>query len=72
MLQAGGNRQGLNFEQVAAISVPLPPLAEQRRIAAVFAACDREIELLQQKRNLLRQQKQGLMQQLLTGQRRVS
>jgi len=64
-------RGSLRWNEFSKIFVPLPSLDEQRRIAAVLAACDREIEMLQGKRNLLRQQKQGLMQQLLTGQRRV-
>jgi type I restriction enzyme, S subunit len=50
----------------------LPSLAEQRRIAAVLQACDQEIALLHEKRELLQQQKQGLMQKLLTGRVRVS
>ncbi|MFD3609779.1 restriction endonuclease subunit S [Streptomyces atroolivaceus] len=32
-LQVGGNREGLNFEQVGNLSVPAAPLEEQRRIA---------------------------------------
>lgn len=65
--QAGGNRQGLNFEQVRSFTIPLPPLAEQRRIAAVLSAADREIEGLTRELALLKEQKRGLMQGLLTG-----
>lgn len=53
------------------ISVPLPPLDEQRAIAAVLDAADREIVLLEQKAACLREEKKALMQQLLTGKRRV-
>ena len=53
------------------ISVPLPPLDEQRAIAAVLDAADREIVLLEQKATRLREEKKALMQQLLTGKRRV-
>ena len=49
----------------------VPTLAEQTAIAEVLTAADREIELAQQKLELLRQQKRGLMQQLLTGKKRV-
>lgn len=49
----------------------VPALAEQTAIAEVLTAADREIELAQQKLELLRQQKRGLMQQLLTGKKRV-
>ena len=48
-----------------------PSKAEQTAIAQVLTAADREIELAQQKLELLRQQKHGLMQQLLTGKKRV-
>jgi type I restriction enzyme S subunit len=44
---------------------------EQKKIAQVFITADREIETLQQKLNLLKQEKKALMQQLLTGKRRV-
>ncbi|HET8851794.1 MAG TPA: hypothetical protein VFN02_04650 [Ktedonobacteraceae bacterium] len=42
-------------------------LAEQRRIAALLQLCDDEVILLDRKLALLKKQKQGLMQQLLTG-----
>lgn len=48
-----------------------PSKAEQTAIAEVLTAADREIELAQQRLELLRQQKRGLMQQLLTGKKRV-
>lgn len=48
-----------------------PSKAEQTAIAEVLTAADREIELAQQKLELLRQQKRGLMQQFLTGKKRV-
>lgn len=44
---------------------------EQRRITAVLQACDREIDLLSQKRDALQRQKKGLVQRLLTGRVRV-
>lgn len=68
---AGRNRV-LNKSDFLRLKVSIPSLPEQRRIAEVLQACDSEIELLEQKRDLLKQQKQGLMQQLLTGRVRVS
>ena len=66
------NRRGrLGWEDFARIKVPLPSEAEQRRIAEFFATVDQEINLQQQRLAALRQQKQGLMQRLLTGQVRV-
>ena len=53
------------------LKVPLPSLDEQQKIAAVLTVADREITILQQKLATLKQEKQALMQQLLTGKRRV-
>lgn len=47
--------------------VPLPPLPVQRRIAKILSTADREIELLKQEVEQLKEQKKGLMQLLLTG-----
>lgn len=57
--------------QLINVSVPLPPIEEQRKIAAVLQTCDEKIALLQQKLAALQQQKKGLMQRLLTGRVRV-
>jgi len=61
----------LKFTNFAKIKVKLPGLEEQRRIAAVLNACDRELDLLHRKRDAFQQQKKGLMQRLLTGRVRV-
>ncbi|WP_270694296.1 MULTISPECIES: restriction endonuclease subunit S [unclassified Aeromonas] len=53
------------------LKVPLPSLDEQQKIATVLTVADREITILQQKLATLKQEKQALMQQLLTGKRRV-
>jgi len=53
------------------IKVLIPSLGEQQKIAAVINIADREIETLQQKLACLKQEKKALMQQLLTGKRRV-
>lgn len=66
-----GGQGNLSGEIVLNYKIPVPPLAEQTAIAQVLTAADREIELAQQKLELLRQQKRGLMQQLLTGKKRV-
>lgn len=44
---------------------------EQQKIASVLTAADKEIELLQAKLAHLKDEKKALMQQLLTGKRRV-
>ena len=57
-----------NFSQV---KVSIPSLAEQTAIAEVLMSADKEIEIAKTKLSSLRNQKRGLMQQLLTGKRRV-
>ena len=56
------------FEKV---KFTVPPRKEQKEIASVLSSSDQELETLQQKLNCLKQQKKALMQQLLTGKRRV-
>lgn len=53
------------------LSVAIPPLPEQQKIASVLSSCDREIALLREQLEQYKQQKKGLMQQLLTGRVRV-
>lgn len=48
-----------------------PYLEEQQEIAAVLSAADQEISTLQSQLDGLKQEKKALMQQLLTGKRRV-
>ncbi|SEI71306.1 type I restriction enzyme, S subunit [Allopseudospirillum japonicum] len=62
----------LSRETLNAIKVSVPStIEEQQKIAAVLSAADQEITTLQQKLNHLKQEKKALMQQLLTGKRRV-
>lgn len=68
--QAGGNRQGLNFEQIKSFKLPLPPLSEQRKIARIISTWDRAIEITEKLLSNSQQQKKSLMQQLLTGKKR--
>jgi len=49
----------------------LPDYKEQTAIAQVLQSADKEISLLKAKADKLREQKKGLMQQLLTGKKRL-
>jgi type I restriction enzyme S subunit len=51
--------------------VVTPRNREEPKIAAIFSAADQEITNHQNQLATLQQQKKGLMQQLLTGKRRV-
>jgi type I restriction enzyme S subunit len=69
--QAGGNRQGLNFQQIRSFNIPLPSINEQRQIAEILTTIDDKLQVLIDKKVQYQELKRGLMQQLLTGQRRV-
>lgn len=69
--QAGGNRQGLNYNQVRSFLVPNPSIGEQRIIAEVLSDVDRllgALDALVAKKHAI---KQAAMQQLLTGKTRL-
>lgn len=51
--------------------IKLPSLEEQQSIAEVLSCSDREIQAISERLDFLKQEKKALMQQLLTGKRRV-
>ncbi|MDA9207358.1 restriction endonuclease subunit S [Octadecabacter sp.] len=61
----------LALERIRGFRVPVPSLKEQQMIAAVLNDCVQEITSLINDANHLRTEKKALMQQLLTGKRRV-
>jgi len=67
----GSVRDSVNFSSLEAISLSIPNLEEQQKIAAVLTNADQEIEILEQQLTDLQQEKKALMQQLLTGKKRV-
>lgn len=60
-----------DFESFLSLGMNLPEIQEQKAIAKVLQTGANEIQLLQKKLNMLKEQKKGLMQQLLTGKKRV-
>ncbi|EAK0427436.1 restriction endonuclease subunit S [Campylobacter fetus] len=70
-LAQGSTRFNISKNQMMKLKIKLPNLAEQQKIAEVLSACDDEINLLKDKLLNLKLQKQGLMQNLLTGKVRV-
>ena len=69
--QAGGNREGLNYQQIRSFDVPLPPVPEQHEIASALSSVDEKISVLTAKQERYQTLKRGLMQKLLTGEWRV-
>lgn len=63
--QVGGNRQGLNFEQIKSIQFAIPPVREQTAIATALSDADALITSLEKLIEKKRAIKQGAMQQLL-------
>lgn len=68
---SGGVRIRIYFDDLGMLGLPIPELDEQRRIGAVFETVDGEIECLERLLVAHQRQKHALVQQLLTGKRRV-
>lgn len=65
-------RMAVKIEPFLATKLNMPPtLKEQQKISDIFSVADQEIQSLQQQLYHLKQEKKALMQQLLTGKRRV-
>jgi type I restriction enzyme S subunit len=62
----------ISKESFLAISIPLPPLPEQQKIAAILSTWDQAIEKLERLIEAKEERKKGLMQGLLTGRVRVT
>ena len=69
---AGTDPPNIGIHDLNNIKIPLPSVPEQRKIATVLSTIDKEISIHQNQLSTLKQQKKGLMQQLLTGKRWVT
>ncbi|MCR3969007.1 restriction endonuclease subunit S [Aeromonas veronii] len=68
----GGTKQAnLSAKQVQELVAPIPPLPEQRKIANILSTWDKAISTTEQLLANSQQQKKALMQQLLTGKKRL-
>lgn len=70
----GGRAHGLlnvKPSDFFSLKVAVPGFEEQQKIASVLSAADTEISTLEKKLTCLKDEKKALMQQLLTGKRRV-
>ncbi|MEA9487630.1 restriction endonuclease subunit S [Xanthomonas campestris] len=71
-INASVDRRGsLRWKHFQRIHIPLPPVEEQQAIATMLAQACREVALIKNQLDLLREEKSALMSQLLTGKRRV-
>ena len=64
-------RKRLYWDSFAPIGCILPPIAEQQKIAAILTTQDKVIELKEKRLAEKQRQKKYLMQQLLTGKKRL-
>ncbi len=71
MFVQGSVRDSLSLDGLCSMKFYIPSIEEQTAIAQVLQAADKEISLLKAKAEKLREQKKGLMQQLLTGKVRL-
>ncbi|HBY2284646.1 restriction endonuclease subunit S [Klebsiella pneumoniae] len=70
-LSQGSTFESINSDDIKKLKIKTPSIEEQRVIAKTLTLADTEIEFIEQKLNHLKQEKKALMQQLLTGKRRV-
>lgn len=66
-----GGQENLSGGIVKSIQVPIPPLSEQKKIAKILSTWDKAITATGQLLKNSQQQKKALMQQLLTGKKRL-
>ena len=65
-LQTGSGREGLNFQSIRGMTLSLPTLPEQQKIATFLTAVDEKLQVLKQKKSLLEQYKKGVMQKIFS------
>lgn len=62
---------GIYLGELSKININLPELVEQKKIAEVLALADKQTAIIKTNVKQLKQEKKALMQQLLTGKKRV-
>jgi type I restriction enzyme S subunit len=63
---------GLKRELVYCLKIPLPLTSEQQKIAEILSTIDKKLELERKRKEKLEKIKKGLMNDLLTGKKRVN
>lgn len=70
-LSNNGGQQNLSAEIVKSIQIPIPPLLEQKKISQILSTWNKAITTAEKLLENSRIQKQALMQQMLTGKKRL-
>ena len=71
LCDGSGQRYVISQAKFRKMTVKVPPIQEQSAIAEILSSADKEIDLANYKLTMMKEQKKGLMQQLLTGKKRV-
>jgi type I restriction enzyme S subunit len=71
VIAPGVGQPNLNTELIGALQIPIPPIYEQVKISKILFAWDNAIETTENLIANSQQQKKALMQQLLTGKKRL-
>lgn len=71
LTRQGAGRYKLTKDALQRLPIQLPPLPQQRKIAAILSTWDEAIQTAEQLLKAKQERKRGLMQQLLTGQKRL-
>ncbi len=70
-LSTGSTFKAIKKETIENFSLPLPPLSEQKKIVEILMEVDKKLEMERKRKEKLEKLKKGLMEDLLTGKRRV-
>ncbi len=70
-LSSGSTFLEISKKDFESIELDIPSSEEQQKIASILSTADAEISILEKQLAAYKQQKRGLMQQLLTGKKRV-
>ncbi len=70
-ISGGSTFQAIRKDDLKRFPLPLPPLPEQQKIAEILSTIDKGLEMLEKRKDKLERVKKGLMEDLLTGRRRV-
>lgn len=67
----GSTFKAINKDELTHIKLPLPPLQEQKAIAEILSTIDKKLELERKRKENFKRIKKGLMNDLLTGNKRI-
>lgn len=67
----GSTFKAIRKSEIENYLIPLPPLPEQKKIAEILSTVDKKLELERKRKEKFERMKKGLMNDLLTGKRRV-